>query len=177
MLVRLTFDQGTNSWPNCMLVTDCECGGSGELITIHSPWGISILFWLYCYRLSTEGITNRNTGTNQYNSDKSFCRSSAQCKMSVGSNKAVSLPDRLTAIQCWSKETQLWSMNVLLATGGAGSRRNKQRINFEVYSKLSPLLQWGHQKFLIQSCVSFDQHCITRLFINAQLIIHPWHSN
>ncbi len=25
MLVRLTFDQGTNSWPTFMLVTDCEC--------------------------------------------------------------------------------------------------------------------------------------------------------
>ncbi len=25
MLVRLTFDQGTNSWLTCMLVTDCEC--------------------------------------------------------------------------------------------------------------------------------------------------------
>ncbi len=26
-------------------------------------------------------------------------------------------------------------------------------------SKLSPLHQRGHEKFLIQSCVSFDQHC------------------
>ena len=30
-----------------------------------------------------------------------------------------------------------------------------------VCSKLSPLLQGGHEKFLIQSCVSFDQHCIS----------------
>ena len=26
-------------------------------------------------------------------------------------------------------------------------------------SKLIQLLQGGHEKFLIQSCVSFDQHC------------------
>ena len=26
-------------------------------------------------------------------------------------------------------------------------------------SKLSPLIQGGQEKFLIQSCVSFDQHC------------------
>ena len=26
-------------------------------------------------------------------------------------------------------------------------------------SKLTPLLKGGHEKFLIQSCVSFDQHC------------------
>ncbi len=26
--------------------------------------------------------------------------------------------------------------------------------------KLSPLLQGGHKKFLIQCCVSFDQHCM-----------------
>ncbi len=28
MLVRLTFDQDTNSWPTCMLVTYYECGFS-----------------------------------------------------------------------------------------------------------------------------------------------------
>ncbi len=30
----------------------------------------------------------------------------------------------------------------------------------ELCSKLSPLIQRGHEKFVIQSCVSFDQHCI-----------------
>ncbi len=43
------------------------------------------------------------------------------------------------------------------------SKNGKQFWNCHEYvglsSKLSPLLQGEHEKFLIQSCVSFDQHC------------------
>ncbi len=33
-------------------------------------------------------------------------------------------------------------------------------------SKLSLLLQWGHEKFLIQSCVSFDHYCTLEITID-----------
>ncbi len=40
-----------------------------------------------------------------------------------------------------------------------------QREYVELCSKLSPLIQGGHEKFLIQSCVSFDQHCMSFLMV------------
>ncbi len=35
-----------------------------------------------------------------------------------------------------------------------------EEVDVELCSKLSPLIQGGHRKFLIQSCISYDQHCM-----------------
>ncbi len=42
--------------------------------------------------------------------------------------------------------------------------------------KIEPLIQGGHEKFLIQSCVSFDQHCSSQFlcFINRFLLQLHW---
>ena len=60
-------------------------------------------------------------------------------------------------LQCWSKETQLWSKNFSCPPPW------RRGLNFEHSqppSKLIYLFQGAHKKFMDQSCVSFDQHCM-----------------
>ncbi len=39
-------------------------------------------------------------------------------------------------------------------------------------TKLTPLLKGGQEKYLIQSCISFDQHCRMNLFLPFPVYPH-----
>ena len=69
-------------------------------------------------------------------------------------------------LQCWSKETQLWIKNFWCPHWRRG-------LNFEYSIPSSKIFfsEWGSsQKFMDQSCVSFDQHCTWK----EDGKIYPW---
>ena len=63
-------------------------------------------------------------------------------------------------VQCWSKETQLWSKNFLYPPWRRGLNfEHSSTYYWQPPSKLIYHFEGAHKKFIDHSCVSFDQHC------------------
>ena len=72
-------------------------------------------------------------------------------------------------LQCWSKETQLWIKNFSCPPLMEGAQLWTQS-NIPP-SKLIYLFQGAHKKFMDQSCVSFDQHCILAQYTPVAVLV------